>query len=288
MPLHTTYDNPTRENVESLLTYLNTISGRPLSIGNIRQNIFKVKWYEHEFDIINRGHFQAAVIYLEYLLENVTNDFFIDSVQSTIADINSVIKKQDIKVSTGFVRRMTTILPSNIHYRHSEWLFYNRKLMQEENRHVYWDLLTLYSLRLSLEKRILSFLGIDFIEQNGKPIGFSSLFPIVISLKSVKYNDSISWVDIQKVNKWLNHYMHRHIRPYPWVIHQAFEVLNPVFLVGDHKEGNTTYSSIFASTIVKDESKLHTEIEEKLNKTFPNADITWKQSSREILKTNPL
>ncbi|WP_431137974.1 hypothetical protein, partial [Psychroserpens mesophilus] len=62
---------------------------------------------------------------------------------------------------------------------------------------------------------------------NGKNIGLSTLIKVSKGLNSVEYSNKMDWTEIEWVNNWLNHHMHRHLRPYPWIIHQALEVLIP-------------------------------------------------------------
>lgn len=145
------------------------------------------------------------------------------------------------------------------------------------------DILVLYALRLSLERRILGFLGIDFIISNEKPVGLSKLLKIVKKLDNVIYKDEIDWDKIEVVNNWINHHMHRHLRPYPWVIHQAFEVVDPLLEKSKVIDGNTIHYSIHASTFVHDEEAFHAEIEERINAEMPNVYIAWK-ANKDILK----
>jgi len=127
-------------------------------------------------------------------------------------------------------------------------------------------------------------LGIDFATNKGQKVGLASLIKVCKGLKSVKYSDTVNWTEIEWVNDWLNHYMHRHIRPYPWIIHQAIESLKPFI---DPKEPLVTEStkihSFYSATYVKSEEELHQEIASALKLERPDIEIAWV-SKREVLK----
>ena len=137
---------------------------------------------------------------------------------------------------------------------------------------------------MSLESRISGLLGIDYATNRGKNIGLTSLIKICKALKSVEYSKAVNWTEIEWVNDWINHHMHRHIRPYPWIIYQAIESLKSFV---DPKEPliteNGTKFSFYSATYVKNEEELHKEIESALKLEYPEIVITWL-SSREIMK----
>jgi hypothetical protein len=65
----------------------------------------------------------------------------------------------------------------------------------------------------------------------GKNIGLNSLIKLSKELKTVKYSKAVNWTEIEWINIWINHHMHRHIRPYPWVIYQAIELIDHHILI---------------------------------------------------------
>ena len=77
--------------------------------------------------------------------------------------------------------------------------------------------------------------------------------------------------------------MHRGVRPHPWTIHQAIEVLNPLFNPGKKVSGKRISWSIYASTYVEDEEMFHNELVQALISEWPDVKVTWLDS-REILK----
>lgn len=283
MILNTTYNNPSNENIKSLVDYLISVSGKELTLACIRQNIFKTKkWSSKDGRLTCRCHVKVAVTYLNHLISNEKSYVCNESVKTTIADILPIIKKLDPIEDCSFVLCSTNSLPTRLHYKQAEWLFYKNQLPPDASRRYDIDVLVLYALRLSFEKRIMGFLGIDYLQSNGKPVGLSRILPLVAKLKNVRFEPNINWEEMKLVNNWLNHFMHRHLRPFPWVIHQAFEVLNPLLLPGKIIDGKTIYASHYASTFVQTESKLESEIEKNFSSSIPNLEIKWS-GKREIL-----
>jgi hypothetical protein len=288
MPLSKAYNAPNRANVEALIEYFNKIGGKKLTLTCIRKSIFKTKWGEKELALKDRCEIQAASLYLEDLLKNNYSGDPAGTIRTVVSDATRIVQRLDSGFKPNILHYSTNLQPSPIHFEQTENLFYKNQLPEKPITRYNIDLLVVFSLRLDLEKRILGFLGIDFIDQEGKPpIGFSKLYPIIKGLENIEYSPSINWDEIQKVNVWLNTFIHRHFRPYPWSIHQAIQVINPLFFIGDYIEGENTYSSIYASTIVRDEDKLHNEIVSKINSSFPNS-IIYTAHNRETLNTKPL
>lgn len=283
MILKTTFYNPSIINTETLVNYLNSISGKPLTITCIRQNLFKTKWSSRINVLMNRCHIKAAALYLTHLITEEKSLEFSESIKTTIADIIPYVKELDRNEDCSFILANTNTLPSSQHYKHARWIFYKNRLPDNSNRRYDLDVLVLYALRLSLEKRILGFLGIDYLLSNGRPVGLSKIILIATKLKNVKFDPQINWNEIMMVNNWLNHYMHRRMRPYPWGIHQVFEVLNPFLLSGRISDGDTVYASIYASTFVDDENKLNAEIQDSIKTLIHKSEIQWSYD-RDILK----
>lgn len=275
--LKNAFQKPSVENSTKLYEYLSGLGGRELTTICKRQNIFKTKWEPLEENLIDRCHIQSAADYLGFLLEEEWSEKIAEDIKALIAEAYSFIYKFDDDFNTSFKTAITNSLPSRIHYKHAEWLFYQNTLPEDANKRYIIDILVLYALRLPLEQRILSFLGIDFIEsENGSPIGISKLFPIVKSLENIEFKSEIDFDQIKWVLDWLNHYMHRHLRPYPWVIHQAFQILNPLLLPTERTTPNGWEFSFYGSTTTKDWALLKDEIKEEVQSTFKGSTIHWK------------
>lgn len=280
--LRRVYSEPTTQECEELITYFQKIGGRTLSSSCIRQNVFKISWTKKDNLLRNRCHVQAAAEYLEFLKSTFSVNDKADDIKVLIADIIPYIKQIDLDQDTSFILLSTNTLPSTIHFKHVKELFYKNSLPKDAHRRYDLDILVIYGLRLSLEKRILGFLGIDFIEKsNGGPLLFSNLIPIIKSLTKINFKTGINFDEIKWVLDWLNHHMHRHLRPYPWAIHQAFEVLNPLLLASKINVGDTEHFSFYASTSTQDIDILKKEIESLVQKDNPGAKICW-ETSREL------
>lgn len=139
-------------------------------------------------------------------------------------------------------------------------------------------------MRLALEKRILSFLAIDYIEtENGSPVMLSRLFPIIKRLNNIEFKPEVNFDQIKWVWDWLNHYMHRHLRPYPWAIHQAFQILNALLLPSEKVTPKTTIHSFYASTIIRDWDGLKYEIQKSVEQDIKGAKITWRKEAELLM-----
>lgn len=278
--LKTTYSDSTIENVELLINYFKTIAGKDISMSSRRQNAFKTKWTIGEDKLRNRCHIQNASEYLE----SIKNNFSKEQIKIVIADIVKYVNSLDENEDVNFILLSTNTLPSAIHFITAENLFLNHQIRDDYKKNYNIDLLTIYSLRLSLESRIKGLLGIDYASNNGKPVGLNTLIKISKNLESVKYSTDFKWIEIEWVNDWINHHMHRLLRPYPWIIHQAIATLKPLV---DPKEpveiGKSIRYSFYSATIVENEEELHREIEIKLKAVFPKIEIKWN-NGREIMR----
>lgn len=271
--LKSAYSEFTVENIDSLIKYLNGVGGKPLTSKCKRQNAFKVSWTEKETQLLARCHVQNAAEYLNDIRNKITKA----QLRTVVADIADYVEFLDSKEDTTFILLSTNTQPSAVQFDSASRLFYNHQIREQNQNNYSTDLLTLYAIRLSLESRVRGLLGIDYATTKGKTIGLSTLIKISKNIKTVKYSSETDWTEIEWVNIWLNHHMHRHLRPYPWIIHQSLEVLKPFV---DPK--NTSSSSFYSATYVKDESALEKEIEGNLQEQFPEVKIRWL-NKREIV-----
>ena len=83
---------------------------------------------------------------------------------------------------------------------------------------------------------------------------------------------------------WLNHHMHRNIRPEPYIIHTVLKYLKPIFTAGKKELGGSTLYSFDMSAYVEDSEAYHEEIEMKLKKKYPGYNIMWTE--KEIATSN--
>lgn len=274
------YTKFTNENLENIISYLKEIGGKPLTTKCKRQNTLKTSWSDKENKLRARCHVQNASEYLDFIKKSIVKE----QLQIVIADVIFFVRFLDLNENTSFVLSTNTQV-SAIQFDNAKRLFYNHQIRKQYQNNYSVDLLVLYALRLSLESRVRGFLGVDYATlSRGNKIGLSTFIKIAKKIKSVVYSKEIDWIEIDWVNNWLNHHMHRHIRPYPWVIHQAIEILKPLI---DPKEpliksGRVIYS-YYSATYVNDESALKNEIELHLKELYPEVKIRWL-NKREILK----
>lgn len=278
--LKSAYNNSNNENIEILINYLKKIGGKPLTVSCRRQNAFKTKWEKPEVKLRNRCHIQNAVEYLYAIKDNSSHS----QIKVVIADIVKYVEVLDDNEDISFVLLSTNTLPSAIHFDIAKRLFLTHQIRDQNQNNYNTDLLTVYALRLSLENRIRGFLGIDYATNKGKNVGLNSLIKISKGLQSVQYLKSLNWIEIEWINDWVNHHMHRHLRPYPWIIYQALESLksfidpkDPVYIK------NRTLYSFYSATYVINEDEFQNEIESSLKLVYPDIVITWLDK-REILK----
>jgi hypothetical protein len=274
------YYNPTKEKVAILIDYFKSIGGKPLKLTCRRQNSFIITWTTREINLICRCHIQNAAEYLSSIL----TDYNDGQIKVVIADIAKYIKVLDESEDVSFILLSTNTLPSAIHFDAAKRLFYTHQIRDQNQNNYNTDLLTIYSLRLALESRIRGLLGIDYATSKGKSIGLTTLIKVSKELKSVTYSSDFNWTEIEWVTDWLNHHMHRHIRPYPWVIFQAIETLNPFV---DPKDpilvNEKRVYSFYSATYVRNEQEFEQELEEALKQEYPEIQITWL-TKREIVK----
>jgi hypothetical protein len=278
--LKSAYTSSTKENLEVLINYLQNIGGKTLTAICRRQNAFKTKWTKQEVNLRNRCHLQNAADYLQ----SIKNNYSERQIKVVIADISKYVNSLDANEDISFILLSTNTLPSAIHFDIARRLFNTHQIRDQNQNNYNTDLLSIYALRLSLESRIRGLLGIDYATNKGKNVGLTSLIKVCKGLKSVEYSDPVNWTEIDWINDWINHHMHRQIRPYPWIIYQAIESLKSFV---DPKEpfvrGSGTVYSFYSATYVENEEELHNEIESALKLEYPEIEITWL-SSREIMK----
>jgi len=277
--LKSAYYNYNESSLNSLIDYLKSIGGKPLRLIIKRENIFKVFKIKNSEEFY-RCHVQSASDYLSIFKSELIKE----RIRIVIADLIPFVNFLDSNEDTSFIAMNSNILPSFIHFFITKNLFYEHKIMEQHKNPNHLDLLVIYSMRLCLESRIKGFLGIDFAKVNGKDIGLSIFIDIAKGLKHIEYSNKINWSEIIKLNAWINNFIHRTYRPYPWLIHQAVEILKTLFDRSDVNNSHIQVSSFYGSTYVKDENKLKEEIQTNLNKKYKTKpEINWLYK-REIVK----
>jgi len=275
--LRKAYYEPTIENAEILADFLRTISGRQLKIEHLRHYLFKTSWTSKELTLKARSNLQGGANYIDQLLsDGLSEHKNANCLKTTIADITKYVENLNGNDDTSFILMSTNTLPSTIHFKHATSLFYKKKLSTETSDSYQIDLLVLYALRLSLEKRIHGILKTDFVKSsNNKPVGLSKLIGIAKNLNNIHYSEGIKWNQIEWVNDWLNHHIHRNLRPYPWIIYQAIKVMEELLEPKRFETKNSKGFSFYGSTTTSDLEILKDEIKSKILQEIPNATIKW-------------
>lgn len=268
--------------VNSLIESLMDISGKPLKVKMVRQYVFKTTWKKREIELRARCQVKAAVEYLKFLTLGERRPD-IDLIKVAIVELKYPLMDLGRSNDLPFILGSTNTNPSTIHYKHMKDLFYHRDLASDSKSNYQADLLILYGTRLALESRIRRLLGIDSVTSKNRQIGLTDLIHLSENLEHVQYKSGIDWTEIKWVVLWLNHHMHRHLRPNPWTIHQAFQILDHLIEQSSHSEGDRTTYSFYASTVVQHENLLEQEIERKLRAKFEDVNIEWT-SNKERLK----
>ncbi len=270
------YNSPNEVNVKRLISYLNTIlKGKVLSSKAIDCKIFKCSWKEEEINSIEVAHVLGAIRYLEFLLKN-QDELFEYRVKQTISELCSFGLIRNCN-NTAMNIGSSNIQSSWEHFKYAESVFFNKKL----NSSISKDVSILYSIRLALESRLFGALGIDFVKyRKGVIIGHVKVSDVIEILKKMKTIDNIAdcdFVNIKRVNTFLNEFIHRAMIPKPWIIYRLFEILNPIFTSSIVKgtSGMTISSNHYF--VISDENSFRIEIKELLMNRLKTEDlyINW-------------
>lgn len=272
--LQNAFFNPTPENLPPAADFLYQTSGNRLKDVAIKEVIFSLlNKGEHLMERYVRASIQSCAAYLSFLAEH-PNEHLTKNAQTAIADLAPLLRLNKQPVHMDFVLLSTNKTPSLVHYRQVQDLFYNNTLKPDTEDRYHLDHTVVFWLRTALEQRVKGILGIDTLEtQNGHSLGLAGMLDIVAQLQLIQFDPRINWNDIKKVNKWLSHHLHRGLRPAPWVIHQAFEVLNVLLTPGQYKN-EPQWSWYSSSTTSADKDALRAEILEIAGRNN-RPRITW-------------
>jgi hypothetical protein len=275
--LRNAYFEPTTKNTEELANFLNSVAGKSLKVDHLRHYLLKTSWTSKDQTLKARSNLQGGAKYIEQLLIDGIDEYKNNNcLKTAIADITTYVDQLNGNDDTSFVLVSTNTLPSVIHFKHAASLFFKKSLSTETNDSYEFDLLVLYALRLSLEKRIHGILKTDFVKSaNNKPVGLSRLIAITKTLQNISYSEGIKWNQIEWVNDWLNHHIHRNLRPYPWIIFQAIKVLEELIEPKRYETENSKGFSFYGSTTSNDLEILQKEIKTKIMSEIPGAKIRW-------------
>lgn len=278
MYLEKAYRNPTQQNLLSLRKYLVELRGNELKNELIQNYITKASWKVNDAKMILRANLQAATEFLDFIMHPIRIQNSIPQIKALIADLSELLRDVVSDEELDWISISTNVIPSTIHFKQAKRLFLERQVSQDEH-----DLLALCGLRLALEKRVFSILKIDYALSKNRPIKLSEVIEIVKNLKSIEFSKEIDWDKIAKANRWLNHYIHRQIRPYPWSTFKVIEILSPLLDTGSYKYGHKRISSFYHSTVVVNETNLEEEITSVLEEKYIEIEIKHSVSREALI-----
>lgn len=272
------YFDPSEKNIKILISYLHNLGDKSLKSSAIRRCVLKNSWKEKELPFYHRANIQSAAKYAQVVMNKYEGKISQDSIKSLIGFAQNSIKYKDANQDLSFFAGIgSNVLPDFVHFGYAKNLFYHNYISKNELKRSSIDLVVIYIMRLSLEQAIFGLLSVSLIKSNnGRPLGFSKLYNIVRALKNVEYTNDISWDEIELVNKFLNHHIHRHFQPAPWLIQESIEVLNPLIGLRTHKENGKFrggHWGKFAATTNK--SALKKEIDSLIKEMFNPSEIWW-------------
>ena len=277
------YYSNSKEAMDALISYLEEIGGRKFKPNQISNYITKTKWKKQESIILFRVHIQVIVHYLKAINYDFNTDIRI--IKSIVADITEVFKtfENNSKEDLDWIMISSNVLPSFVHFKHAKGLFQNKQIGCSKEKSNEYDLLSVYGARLALEKRILSLIKIDYVLEGNSPIGLSKILALIESFESIKFDDELDWKLIIKINKWINHFIHRQIRPWPWTIYKIYEYLEVILGSGVIKENGKNIYSFYYSTVIIDEQNLEDETIDKLTMKFENVKLKWSHKHEAVI-----
>jgi hypothetical protein len=267
-----------------VIDYLKVYSSK-LKLNGLLQRILMIEWDERNQSLRDKAIVQAARKYIQKLLSdlNTYTEFITpitNSIKTAIADLFPTIIRLDKDFGKPFIIGNTNTMETSMQFHFLENLFFSHRIPPSADKYQI-DHLTVPFLRALLESKIKQVLGIDILrDESNKSIEVSKILKLFSELKSIKLNKSFETGILKLIMEWLNHYMHRNIRPEPYVFNSVLEFLRPIFTPGNISSKNRKLYSINSSAFVEDLEIYHNEVELKLQKKFPNCFIVW--TSKEV------
>lgn len=276
MELTNLYSSISKDNVKSFILNTNLKIRPQLKYGGVFNLIFSKSWKERELQSLRKASIQGALIYLNFLVESESENFEQD-VRNCLADLYPFYRDY-FSISEGPRIFNVNNLPTALHYDLCKGLFYENSIPEKLQKRSYLDLPVTYLLRMCLEGRIHGFLGIDYLRKGGSSIPLSEVLKLSQKLTTIEFSPEVNWDRICKINDWLNHYIHRNLRPVPWCIHLAFQELDVFFKAGMREIGTTKSYSTYYSTFMEDKDQFQKEFSDILKEKFPHDEIDIKWS----------
>ena len=272
----------------NLLSYLNKYSGTYKPNG-VLSRILLIEWEEINISERDKAIVQSAINYISYFLKLVEkNDenlnAYILNIKTGVADLKPTICRVDKNIDFEFLLLNTNTQQTSIQHKIVEYLFYKNSLPKNASK---YDLehLTVPFLRTILESKIKRILGVDILRnEKNLAIDLSVLLKILPELKSISLHKAYDPNILSMIMKWLNHFMHRNLRPESYILYQVLQYIDPLFSPGKITHKNGVLFSLNSSAFTNDIDAYHSEVENILSSKFPGCYIQWKRKEVSTIK----
>lgn len=273
---------------EDFLNYLNQHSGSFKQNELLRQ-VLSIKWQKKDIKARDKAIVQSASNYISHFLKLIENNVdsredYISNIKTGLADLKPSICRIDSDIDFNFIIGNTNIQQSSIQYKIVEALFYENSLRKSATKYEL-DHLTVPFLRTILESKIKSIIGVDILRDSKNfAIDLSEILKVLPQLKSVTLNKAYDPNILSMIMKWLNHLMHRNLRPESYILYQVLQYVEPMFKPGKIVHDKGVLFSINISVFTNDLEAYHSEIEKILNSKFSGCYIQWKSKEVSSIK----
>ncbi len=255
------------------------IKSSNLKDSGLLKEILKIKWRNSEQR--KRAFIQAALKYLEFLKEEINVaeskelNYHIKNLKISLADLAFYASEFNSEIDFSFILVSPNSQPTPYQFDLLISIFYQNTIKESHDKYLI-DLVVVPILRTILESKVKSILGIDIInDSKGRPIEISKLLSLISKSKVLIKHKSLELSNLKQIFEWLNHMMHRNIRPDIFVLHFVIKYLQPIF-ESSWLEKETRWS-IFASALVPDINDYKKEIKSICEKEFEGSQIYWTE-----------
>ncbi len=272
----------------NLLSYLKKYSGT-FKPNGVLNRILMIEWNIKHIPERDKAIVQSAINYISYFLKLVEKqddnlDAYISNIKTGIVDLKPTICRIDENIDFEFLLGNTNIQETSIQHKIVEYLFYKNSLPKNASK---YDLehLTIPFLRTILESKIKGILGVDILRNDKNlSIDLSDLLKILPDLKSISLHKAYAPNILSMIMKWLNHFMHRNLRPESYILYQLLQYIDPLFRPGKITHEDGVLFSINSSAFTNDIDAYHAEVENILSSKFPGCYIQWKRKEVSTIK----
>lgn len=268
------------EKSNDILVYFDNFRS-DLKTKGLLKKILKTRWTKKEQSPRDEAIIQSAKEYFSFLFESLqkndgNDNSIINSLKTAFADLSFPLKRLDSTFTKNFILGSTRTQLTSIEFKLLKNLFYTNSLPATINRYELDHIIIPY-LRTILESKIKKILGIDTLtDSKNQEIKTSKIIDILFKIGGVSLEKKSFDIEMLKlIMSWLNHHMHRNIRPESYIIHSVLNYLSPIFKPGKRELENSTLYSIDMSAYVEDKDSFQKEIEANLSIRHPGYKVIW-------------